>query len=228
MRTNDGILVATLVLLVAFVIFQCSPRGFGARRGHDGGASEGFTPAAAAADDDPHHKYRGGRHNPYTVLNKQIGAIRGHPHHGYNQPPLWRQPHGLDRYHRSGASLKPHDISVAERAAWYGYGAAETFDAEKPHAPQPVDSGPGMDYGSFVADLIVEPRIRENHRKWAAEMKPWSGALRNVDDHEEAMEATSHFVGLRRSQPVAQYNPHQLTERDTYTFAGNHKFNFRG
>jgi molecular chaperone Hsp33 len=44
----------------------------------------------------------------------------------------------------------------------------------------------------------------------------------------EAMEASTHFQGLRRPQAIVQHNPHQVTENDTNTFASNAKFNFKG
>ena len=59
-------------------------------------------------------------------------------------------------------------------------------------------------------------------------MKPWSGAAMIVDNMDEAMEAGTDFIGLRRPQAIVQHNPLQLTERDTYTYASNPKFNFKG
>jgi hypothetical protein len=234
MKPNDAIMVALLVVLVVVVIHygQSNRSGFAA------------LPPGGAYATTGHQAYDPGSYNPYTVLNKQIGLLRGAKHDAYGQPPLWEQPHGLDRYHRSGASIKPEMIAAAERDAWFTPdtpeegGASEGFDpgdtgmmatsATTADPSRSSDPKPSMDYGGYIADLIVDPRTRDNHAKWVEEMGPWSGGPMIVDNMDEAMEATTHFVGLRRPQPVAQYNPLQLTERDTMTFISNNKFNFRG
>lgn len=238
MRPNDGVLLALLTLLVVFVAARCGSGGLWPAKpcDHPAPDAEAFTPVRAGmprgSNADPHHDYEGGDYNPYTVLNKQLSSIRGMKHDAYNQPPLWRQPRGLDRYHRSGANIKPEQIAAAERAAWFGQGSRPEFDPETTHstsaATEHTDSGAGMNYGDYIADLVVDPRTRENHAKWVQEMKPWGGGPLIVDTADEIQETTQHFVGLRRVQAVAQYNPLQLTERDTYTFASNPKFNFRG
>jgi hypothetical protein len=111
----------------------------------------------------------------------------------------------------------------AERAAWLASGGDGAFDSAS-GAP------PGGEYSEVVArDLVVDERMRENHRRWVAEMKPWSGTSTTVDDLNEALEASTHFVGLRRPQGgVPVENPLQLTEQGPETFARNARFNFRG
>jgi hypothetical protein len=225
--SNDALLVALLVVLIIVVAFQGN--GPLMMKGR-GGKCDGFTAGAV------HQQYTPGPHNPYTVLNKQLDAVRGQRNDGYNQAPLWQQPHGLDRYHRSGAHLRPEQIAEAEREQWFsdtGMGHSEGFNPEHAQDTQTDtmryhSTQPGIDYSGYITDLVVDPRTRDNHRRWVEEMKPWSGTAMMVDNMDEAMEAGTHFTGLRRPQAVVQHNPLQLTERDTGTFSSNSKFNFKG
>lgn len=235
MQGDNAIIAALLAVLILAVVFwgaQKSPR----HHERFGGPTYPL---------DVHQQYPGGPYNPYTVINKEIGLLRGAKHDAYGQPPIWRQPHGLDRYHRSGASLRPERIAEAERESWFAADGEPCARAPTPDAPETLNEGmavagvtdtspihpggaPGMDYNGYIADLISDPRTRDNHEQWVKEMGPWSGGPMIVDTMDEAMEATTDFIGLRRPQPVAQYNPLQLTERDTWTFIGNHSFRFNG
>lgn len=229
MKAKDAILVALLVVLVIIVVYQGSKWMKGKGAGSEGFDSDKSDSLAAA-----HQPYPGGKYNPYTVLQKQLGEIRGYRNDGYDQPPFWRLPHGLDRYHRSGAWLKPEDIAEAERAQWYAAADAATtgnFNSELAHDAaketfQAHEPQPGIDYASYITDLVVDPRTKDNHRRWVEEMKPWSGTAMKVDTLD--METYVDFIGLRRPQAVVQYNPLQLTEIDTYDLAVNPKFNFKG
>jgi len=230
MQSHDAVLVGLLIVLVAVIAYQSSKKTGG----------EGF---CGGTDTLPF--YPPGVHNPYTILNKQIGALRGARHDAFNQPPLWRQPGGLDRYHRSGATIRPEDVAAADRAMWFTaphggtdaqsdhemHDAPEVHDIHGTHGTHEGFAGNGsggMDYNTYIADLVVDPRTRDNHHRWVEEMRPWSGTAAMVDDMDEAMEATTHFTGLRRPQPIAIHNPLQLTERDTSTFISNARFNFKG
>lgn len=144
--------------------------------------------------------------------------------------------HGRDAPHLAGTHLTPEMMNNAERAQWFSATAKDnsgTFNTDL-GCDQAADtfqyhqSQPGMDYNSYVADMVIDPRTRLNHQNWAREMAPFSGSTMIVDDLDEALEAGTHFTGLRRPQAVAQDNPWQLTERDANTFIGNTKFNFRG
>lgn len=224
MKSNDAILVALLVVLVIIVAYQ----GSGWMKGR-GGSCDGF---AADSAGPLHQQDLPRRHK----LNKQLDSIRGHRHDGYNQVPLWRQPHGLDRYHRSGAHLRPEHFAEAEREQWFAATEADrsgSFNTElsqdaQTDTMQYHTAQPGIDYSGYITDLVVDPRTRDNHQRWAEEMKPWSGTAMMVDDMSEALEATTHFTGLRRPQAIVQHNPLQLTENDTHTFSSNAKFNFKG
>lgn len=88
---------------------------------------------------------------------------------------------------------------------------------------------PDIDYNTQVTDLVADDRMREGQEKWYKEMKPWSAVAMTVDNLDEAMEASTNFIGLRRPQAVLQSNDDsdwQRTERDTSTFINNPKFIF--
>lgn len=162
-----------------------------------------------------------------TMLNHQLDMARGMRSDGFRQEPAYRNVNMMAAHANSGASVNPSQIARAEQEQWM---MSHAYDAEKAFSASSDDvhGGKDMDYGSYVTNLIVDPRTASNHKKWVDEMKPWSGTATTVDDLEEAMEATTNFVGLRRPQPIVQYNPLQLTEQDSFTFISNPKFNFRG
>lgn len=230
MTCEDSIYLGLVILLVIIVICQCMKPASG-RKG-------GFVAGYQTAREMRMPGFSDGIYNPYDVLDKELDTIRGYRDDGYNQPPFWRYPHGLDRYHKAGADIKPEMIAAAERDMWYsvdytsppakGFNPERAYDGFKTGGPDEDEGAPAIDYGSYVVDLVVDPRTRENHQRWVEEMKPWSGVAMTVDDLEEAMEASTDFQGLRRPQAIVQYNPTQLTERDTATFAVNNKFNFKG
>jgi hypothetical protein len=232
MQSNDAILIAILVVLVIIIVFQ----GGGWMKGRGGHRHDGFAAHCDSRDGCPpcNQQYPCGINNPYTVLNQQLDEIRGYRNDGYNQPPFYRHPRGLDRYHRAGAHIKPEDIAEVERDKWYaGLDACGTgqFNTEAVHdasadTMQYHCASPAIDYGSFITDLVSDPRTRDNHRRWVEEMKPWSGTAMKVDDLD--VEPTIDFIGLRRPQAVVQYNPLQLTEIDTYDLASNKRFDFQG
>lgn len=132
------------------------------------------------------------------------------------------------------SGVPPDRIAEAEREAWYTSDATiETFatdPATASHSADPASGGDpgGMDYARYTTDLVVDPRMRENHRKWIEELGPWAGGLRSIDTMDEAMEATTAFTGLQRPQGVAVHNPTQVTELGPEIFASNHKFRFNG
>ncbi len=228
MKTQASLLIALIVVLVILIIYHFRKW----IKKHLG--LEGFKGGSAQDMTGVHQPYVHSKHNPYMLLEKQLDEIRGYRNDGYNQPPFWRQPHGLDRYHRSGAHIKPEQIAEAEREQWFAaadrstsghFNTELTTDMAK-DTFQAHETTPSIDYGSYITDLVVDPRTRDNHQRWVEEMKPWSGTAMKVDDLD--MENYVDFVGLRRPQAVVQYNPLQLTEIDTYDLAKNKKFNFQG
>lgn len=184
--------------------------------------------------------------DPYAVLHAQIDAQRGVPSSG-QRPTMRPSTAALAARAEADAiataqggepaadSLDDRDektrrIAEAEQAQW-GVAGGAAFDSETAgdvgadtlshHHAQPE-----LDYDTYLTDLVVDSRTRENHRQWANEMKPWSGVARSTDDLD--METFVHFHGLRRPQAVAQHNPWQITEIDGSDLAKNPKFNFRG
>jgi hypothetical protein len=227
MKPNDAILIALLVVLVIVIAFQFKGDWMKQR--------DGFSPRGDVGGNTfAHQQYPGGAYNPYTVLNNELSEIRGYRNDGYNQPPVYRLPHGLDAYHRAGAHLKPEDIAEAERGQWYAATEADHSGQFNTELTQDTTSdtmqyhsaSPAGDYGSYITDLIVDPRTKDNHRRWVEEMKPWSGAPMKVDDLD--VEPTIDFIGLRRPQAVVVYNPTSLTEIGPEDLISNAKFNFRG
>jgi len=245
MAASD-ILIGALIVIVIYMLFQESiknymkhekapaappvapaPASSGYRSGAQPPSKSGFTgqkPMREKAD-------------PYTEVNNFIDAARGlrTSDLAYGGVPPWEIPGMLDRYHQSGAEIKPEDITAAEQNAWTSsltsdsiaeYNTEHAFDSSQDatgyHQKSPVA------YDDLITESVLDPRSVENHKKWAESMMPWSGTSTSPDTLDEALEATTSFIGLRRPQPIAQYNALQVTERDTYTFLGNHKFNFQG
>lgn len=165
--------------------------------------------------------------NPWDILHNQIDERRRGGKTTASD---------LQRKALSLQAISPERLAAAEQEAWQTMSreaGSGSFNAESVH-DQGADMmqhhapAPPLDYNSFVTDLVADSRTRENHRRWAEEMKPFSGRIRSVDNMDEAMEASIHFQGLRRPQPVAQHNPLQITEVDANTLSGNKKFNFQG
>jgi hypothetical protein len=214
MKSNDAVLVALLVVLVLIVAYQGSSW-------MRGGGCDAFS--------------AGPSNNPYAALNKQLDAARGSRVDGYNQP------RSLDARARDqsgqssfGGRSGPEAVAEAERELWNAALEADNAGSFNSEVAQDVSAdtmqyhsaAPPGDYDSYITDLVVDPRTRDNHRKWVEEMKPWSGTAMTVDDLD--LEPTVDFIGLRRPQAVAQYNPLQLTEIDSGDLISNPRFNFRG
>ena len=175
--------------------------------------------------------------DPYTKINKFIDYARGMRASDLanGSLPPWQVPGVLERYHQSGALVRPEDITAAEDSLWSSsledqgiakYDTELAFDSGNDatgyHKAAPIE------YNEMITDTVLDPRAVENHIKWAESMIPWAGVSTSPDTLDEVLEATTNFTGLRRPQAIAQYNALQVTERDTMTFLGNHKFNFLG
>ena len=225
MKSTQAIIIAVVVVLVIIVAYTYEKKK--SKDKDKDKKHEGFVASTGAIVPTP---YQGGPYNPYTVLNKRLSEERGSRNDGYRQTSWANRPRGIDAYHQAGASVKPEQIAAAEREQWY---AATVADSTGSFNPENVHEGfeshmtqPAIDYDSYITDLVVDPRTRDNHRKWVEEMQPWSGVAMMVDKLE--MDNYLDFQGLRRPQAVVQYNPIQLTEIDTDDLAVNPKFNFRG
>ena len=214
MNTDDAIIIALLVAILIVVLYYNGMPGYRSRfTGSNGPAIHLDAPGVV---------------NPYPALHRQLEAKRGRRHDGYNQTPAKQKQHHSSPTHEQ--------ISEAERGQWLAATEENSTGAFNTELAQDAQTDtmqyhtaqPSMDYGGYITDLIADPRTRENHARFAADMKPFSGGALKVDDLDEAMEAGTHFHGLRRPQAVVQHNPHQITENDTNTLASNPKFNFKG
>ena len=175
--------------------------------------------------------------DPYTKINKFIDAARGRRSSdlAVGSLPPWQVPGQLERYHQSGAQVKPEDLTAADQSQWVSglddsgageYDTERAFDGSNDatgyHEAAPVE------YNEVLTTTVLGAREQDNHKTWVDSMLPWAGTAATVDTLDEAQEASVNFVGLRRPQPIAQYNALQVTENDTYTYLGNSKFNFLG
>jgi len=199
--------------------------GYAAKSGAPKNSKSGFTARTREPDD------------PYTKINKFIDYARGMRASDLanGSLPPWQVPGVLERYHQSGALVHPEDITAAEDSLWARdlesqgiakYDTELAFDSGNDavgyHKAAPIE------YNEMITDTVLDPRAVENHAKWAESMIPWAGVSTSPDTLDEVLEATTNFIGLRRPQAIAQYNALQVTERDTLTFLGNHKFKFQG
>jgi hypothetical protein len=82
------------------------------------------------------------------------------------------------------------------------------------------------DYNAYVTEVIADDRMLQNHAEWVKEVKPFSQTSMVIREFD--IEPSINFVGLRRPQAVAVYNPTQLTELSPEDLAPNPKFDFRG
>jgi hypothetical protein len=134
------------------------------------------------------------------------------PSQQWQSQPQWPQQQ-QDGFRNGMPRSQFQRVSEVENDQWHGAIAA---DAE------------GPDYSGYLTDLVTDPRTRETHQQWVEEMKPWSGTAITIDDMDEAMEASTDFIGLRRPQAAPQYNPYFVTEKDPNTFGKNPRFAFQG
>lgn len=165
--------------------------------------------------------------NAYVMQNRELVARAGYRNDAYKQ--IGALTAQLER-----TNTKPEQIAQAESEAWFESQREKGVSNFDPTAPQDAGNnlaaehapGSAMDYQSHITDLIIDPRTRDNHRKWASEVRPFSGVAKSVDTLD--LENYVDFRGLRRPQAVAQNNPLMVTEMGADDLSGNKKFNFMG
>jgi hypothetical protein len=148
----------------------------------------------------------------------------------------WQRPgEEPSRFHQSGVTVQPEQAAAAEQEAWTAalesnssavYNTENAYDSYS-DATACHESAP-LDYNTHITETVLDKHAVENHNKWATSMMPWAGTSTSPDTLDEAIEASTDFIGLRRPQAIVQHNALQVTERDMYTFLGNAKFNFLG
>lgn len=122
----------------------------------------------------------------------------------------------------------PRSPTIAQRATYNpeSFLAMEQAERNKQALQQPSEFD-NMNFSEYLTNQVADPTVRENHKKWVKDIGPWSGtAARNMDNMDEALEASVNFMGLRRPQAVKQFNQHQVTELDESSFSNNKKFVF--
>jgi hypothetical protein len=245
----DGLLMSTAPIYEGF---QGSPGDyddFKAARvgGATGGAMGGATGGAMGAP-------RNLDGHPYVKINNFIDKARGMSASelaGHSLPP-WQVPGEIERYyqskmdwkkpcdqperfHQSGVTIDPEQAAAADQELWVSnldsssvapYNTERAFDSS--HDATGYHESAPLDYNTHITENVLDAHAVSNHHKWASSMMPWAGTSMSPDTLDEALEASTHFVGLRRPQAIAQHNSLQVTERDMYTFLGNAKFNFLG
>lgn len=205
MKCQDALLIALTLALVLVLVYQC------------GGGAAGACTAVAGGSAQSNF---GGPPIPAPGLRKPAAAPA---------PPAAKA--GPE----ATPEATPEQAAEAERELWYAASEADAaggFDSALAQDAQadPFQyhaAAPSIDYGDYTKSLIIDERMAQNHAAWVKEMKPFSGVAMRVDDLDEASEASTEFLGLRRPQPVAVNNPLQLTERDESTYAKNPSFRFR-
>lgn len=192
--------------------------------------------------------------SPYAKINEFIDTARGMSASelaGHSLPP-WQVPGEIERYYRSkmdwkkpsdqpqrfhmaGVTVDPEQAAAADQEMWVSnldsssvapYNTEHAFDSS--HDATGYHEAAPLDYNTHITENVLDAHAVSNHQKWVSSMMPWAGTSTSPDTLDEALEATTHFVGLRRPQAIAQHNSLQVTERDMYTFLGNSKFNFLG
>jgi len=235
--------VATNVIPVPDPELDYVLKDFTTREGFKGGAPAHVGGAARNVDG-----------HPYVKINEFIDKARGMSASelaGHSLPP-WQVPGEIERYyqskmdwkkpcdqperfHQSGVTIDPEQAAAADQELWISnldsssvapYNTERAFDSS--HDATGYHESAPLDYNTHITENVLDAHAVSNHHKWASSMMPWAGTSMSPDTLDEALEATTHFVGLRRPQAIAQHNSLQVTERDMYTFLGNAKFNFLG
>lgn len=150
-------------------------------------------------------------------------------------PSGYKTVQSLNRYHQTEGQLRAPDIAAAERMMQYAGGdnrdnvnTAVDSSANQFVSPQNQDPA-NLAYSNelvldLVLDLVADPRMIENQKKWADEIAPWSMCPRQVDDLE--MDVYLDFRGIQRPMSVVQNNPYFVTEIDAQDLSVNRLANF--
>ena len=238
MIANDMILVSLIIVLVILVVYQSICRM--KEKGSTGDYLRSDYPRSDYPRSDyprsdyPRRDYFKSHHQAVAMRQQEMRQqeIRQQEMRQMAMHQQEMRQQGM----RQPEELRPEQIAEAEREQWLAATEADHTGSYDPELSQDMQSDtmqyhtaqPSIDYSGYITDLVADPRTRENHQRWAEEMKPWSGTAMTVDNMDEAMEASTDFIGLRRPQSIGQNNPLQLTERDGNTFSSNAKFNFKG
>jgi hypothetical protein len=194
MQQNDAIALAVIALMVLVLIYYVDSKNTKAVK-----AASNFTAAAA----------------PSKTVTKPLITHSPNPAHGGKKLVS----------HAERATYDPEGFIHEERQQRESSGVkSQIFTPETRGNVDTYNDAGSIDYSAYITDQVVDTKIKDSHKKWTDEIKPWSGtATKTPDNLDEALEASVHFHGLRRPKPIKQYNPHQLTELDETSLSGNQR-----
>ena len=197
MQQNDAIALAVIALMVLVLIYYVDSKNTKAVK-----AASNFTAAAAAA-------------TASKAVGKPFITHSPNPAHGGKKLVS----------HAERATYDPEGFIHEERQQRESGGVkSQIFTPETRGNVDTYNDAGSIDYSAYITDQVVDTKIKDSHKKWTDEIKPWSGtATKTPDNLDEALEASVHFHGLRRPKPIKQYNPHQLTELDETSLSGNQR-----
>lgn len=134
---------------------------------------------------------------------------------------------------RNGSYMSPERLAEAEQSAWAPYSASATphYDVMKGRYPgsdltQQLGQYQEGDWAQQISDLALDPRTREQHRKWVDEVGPYSQTAFSVDNLDEAVAMAQPRVGItafRALTPAQSSCTLQLTELDAEQHAQQFK-----
>ena len=122
-----------------------------------------------------------------------------------------------------GSEMISEESEISDAAA---IGAADAAARIGMRTCKPDPNAEANDYGSYMRSLVADDRMLANQAAWVKEVQPFSQTALIIKDFD--VEPYIPFVGLRRPQAVAVYNPTRLTEWSPEDLAPNKKFDFQG
>jgi len=211
MQSNETILIALVIVLIAVLAYQSRNKIYRVAGRYDGFAG------------DP-----GGAYSIRTEANNRIQA-RAEERNGYRSHDIG----DLTEFYRRGYNVTPEILSEAERSSWYSaspHNAIRDYDIAKSSHPgedlvQYHQPGPAIDYQNHLTDIILDPRTKANHDKWAKEVMPFSQTAMVVDDMDEAVYMNTRngmgITSFRNDTPAQGANTLFLTEADPHLHASH-------
>lgn len=122
-----------------------------------------------------------------------------------------------------GSVMISEESEISDAAA---IGAADAAARIGMRTCKPDVNADSNDYNSYIRSLVCDDRMMANQAAWVKEVQPFSQTSLKINDFD--IEPYVDFIGLRRPQAVAVYNPTQLTELAPEDLASNKKFDFQG
>jgi hypothetical protein len=187
---SNTLLMALVIVLVLMVIYMGYKQYYHYFSAHCDAGREDYSM--------PHHKTR------HSAAHRAPGS-------GDVPPPHSEHHSAREHFYKYGGHSSPEKFANAERAAWAVSNAEEStghYDTERGDA-QSHTSQPVLDYNGMITGAIADSGMQAKHANWVGEVKPYSRTLLMVDNMDEALEQSTHRVGLTRYnlQPVAVINP---------------------